>query len=623
MEYRREIDGLRALAVLPVILFHAGFQTFSGGFVGVDVFFVISGYLITSIILAELEQGKFSIINFYERRARRILPALFLVMFACLPFAWLWLLPSDMRSFSQSVMAVSTFLSNILFWRWSGYFDGASELKPLLHTWSLAVEEQYYVLFPIFLIGVWRLGKRAMIFAVVLIALFSLLLGELFSIQRPFFAFFLLPTRGWELLLGALLSLFCFTGKRFEVRLSLNQGFSIFGLILVVSSVLFFDKSTPSPGFYTLAPTLGSALIIFSATKQTIVGKLLGSKLFVGIGLISYSAYLWHQPVFSFWRHRSTETPSQFVFIVLSFVVFTLAFFTWKFVEVPFRNREVFSRKQIFGSALLFTSIFFVLGYWGFVTNGFSERFSITDRDLAELNIVESGRYVDKLFIENVDRPFDSSQGRKKILIVGDSYAKDFVNVIYESNYRDNFQISTHYISAGCGNLFLERDFKKFIGESDRLGCSRAGWYESKALQRQLFEADEIWLVSSWSYWVAERLPESINNLRLRFGKKVLVFGTKDFGRISIKSILSVPFPQRIELRNLVNEDKRRTNLFMKSTIPIDIFVNLMDLACDKDGLCQIFNGDGKLLSYDGSHLTKDGAKFFGQRLEGYFSNLK
>ena len=140
MKYRAEIDGLRALAVLPVILFHAGFELFSGGFVGVDVFFVISGYLITTIIISEMAEGKFSIINFYERRARRILPALFFVMLACLPFAWLWLTPSDLKDFGQSLIAVSTFSSNIFFWLDSGYFNTANELKPLLHTWSLAVE---------------------------------------------------------------------------------------------------------------------------------------------------------------------------------------------------------------------------------------------------------------------------------------------------------------------------------------------------------------------------------------------------------------------------------------------------------------------------------------------------
>ncbi len=186
MDYRREIDGLRALAVLPAILFHAGFETFSGGFVGVDVFFVISGYLIATIILAELEQDKFSIVNFYERRARRILPALFLVMFVCIPFAWLWLLPSDMKDFSQSLVAVSVFASNILFLRESGYFDTAAELKPLLHTWSLAVEEQYFVIFPLFLMLTWRLGKRwlLILLATVLVTSFAIAQGVL-ALKRP------------------------------------------------------------------------------------------------------------------------------------------------------------------------------------------------------------------------------------------------------------------------------------------------------------------------------------------------------------------------------------------------------------------------------------------------------
>lgn len=195
MDYRREIDGLRTLAVLPVIFFHAGFQIFSGGFVGVDVFFVISGYLITTIILAELERGKFSIVNFYERRARRILPALFFVLFVCLPFAWTWLVPDDMKNFSQSLVAVSAFSSNILFWRTSGYFDTAAELKPLLHTWSLAVEEQYYVFFPLVLMLTWRLGKRCIISLLFIFFCGSLAVAQWTSVHVPMFGFFMLPTR--------------------------------------------------------------------------------------------------------------------------------------------------------------------------------------------------------------------------------------------------------------------------------------------------------------------------------------------------------------------------------------------------------------------------------------------
>jgi peptidoglycan/LPS O-acetylase OafA/YrhL len=173
MKYRAEIDGLRALAVLPVILFHAGFEKFSGGYVGVDVFFVISGYLITTIIISEMAEDNFSILNFYERRARRILPALFFVMLACFPFAWFWLAPDDLKDFGESLFAVSIFSSNILFWLESGYFDTAAELKPLLHTWSLAVEEQFYILFPIFLILTWRFGVKEILILLLLFFLTS------------------------------------------------------------------------------------------------------------------------------------------------------------------------------------------------------------------------------------------------------------------------------------------------------------------------------------------------------------------------------------------------------------------------------------------------------------------
>ncbi|MBL0010644.1 MAG: acyltransferase [Nitrosomonas sp.] len=202
MVYRQEVDGLRALAVLPVILFHAGFQTFSGGFVGVDVFFVISGYLITSIILAEKQAGTFTLINFYERRARRILPALFVVMVACLPFAWLWL-PQDMKELFAKPGCCFRLCFKRVFWQTSGYFETAAELKPLLHTWSLAVEEQYYLLFPIFLMLTWHLGTRWILAMLAVAAVVSLAAAQWGSAVEPAATFYLLPTRGWELLIGA------------------------------------------------------------------------------------------------------------------------------------------------------------------------------------------------------------------------------------------------------------------------------------------------------------------------------------------------------------------------------------------------------------------------------------
>lgn len=376
MEYRREIDGLRALAVLPVILFHAGFETFSGGFVGVDVFFVISGYLITTIILTELEQGKFSIVNFYERRARRILPALFLVMLVCIPFAWFWLLPSDMKDFSESLVAVSVFASNILFWRESGYFDTAAELKPLLHTWSLAVEEQFYVLFPLFLMLFWRLGKRWILVMLGLVFVASLAVAEWAAYAKPSAAFYLLPTRGWELLIGAFAAFYLSKANRKEFGKAVGEVGGWLGVALILYAVFAYSKSTPFPGLYALVPTLGTVLIILFATQQTTVGKFVGNKSFVAIGLISYSAYLWHQPLFAFARHRSLTEPSNSILIFLSVFSLAIAFLSWKFVEAPFRNKTITKRKAIFLFASLGTFLFLSIGLMGNISGGYKFRFS-------------------------------------------------------------------------------------------------------------------------------------------------------------------------------------------------------------------------------------------------------
>jgi peptidoglycan/LPS O-acetylase OafA/YrhL len=369
MKYRREIDGLRALAVIPVILFHAGFQAFSGGFVGVDVFFVISGYLITMIIISELDLGKFSIVNFYERRARRILPALFLVMIICIPFAYIWLLPSDIKAFSQSLIAVSAFSSNILFWRESGYFDTAAELKPLLHTWSLAVEEQYYVIFPLTLMLLWRLNKRWILISLAIIFFASLAIAQWASLARPTAAFYLLHTRGWELLIGAFAAFYLSKSNRKEFDKSVGEIGGVVGIFLILYAIFSYDKTTPFPGLYALAPTIGALLIILFATQQTLVGRFIGNKIFVGIGLISYSAYLWHQPLFAFTRHSDLIEPGAFVFVLLLVVALILAYFTYSFVEKPFRNSAVISRQSVLIFSLLGASLFISLGLFGSKTD--------------------------------------------------------------------------------------------------------------------------------------------------------------------------------------------------------------------------------------------------------------
>lgn len=381
MRYRPEIDGLRAVAVIPVILFHAGFHIFKGGFVGVDIFFVISGYLITSIILAELKAGHFSIVGFYERRARRILPALFVVMAACLPAAWLWLLPQDMKNFSQSLVAVTGFFSNAFFWRTSGYFDADAALKPLLHTWSLAVEEQYYLFFPVLLLLMWRLGQRT------IVAFLSVALGASLGLAQwgthwtPDAAFYLLPMRGWELLVGSFVAFHLSGDARPAPREPVNQAVSAIGFALLLAALCLFDETTPFPGFHALVPTVGAALVIVAATPSTLVGRLLGHRLLVGIGLISYSAYLWHQPLLAFARHQSVDPPGRLACAALVLASLALAGVTWKYVETPFRNRKRVSRSAVFSYAAAGSILFAAVGHAGQLDGGHLGRFGAERRE--------------------------------------------------------------------------------------------------------------------------------------------------------------------------------------------------------------------------------------------------
>jgi len=375
MRYRKEIDGLRAIAVLPVILYHAGFTTFSGGFVGVDIFFVISGYLITTIIVDKMDKGAFLLLDFYERRARRILPALLFVVLCTLPFAWYWMLPQDLKIFSQSVIATPLISSNIFFYLTSGYFDAESELKPLLHLWSLAVEEQYYALFPVFLTLTWKMGKRWIIGLLALVAFISLIVAQWGSKAHPSFTFYLLPTRGFEILIGALVSLyFNYKQSGLSVRHSASQLVSLIGLALISYAIITFDKNTPTPSFYTLIPAIGACFILVYSNERNLVGRLLASKPFVGIGLISYSAYLWHQPIFAFARLRSINTQDDYFLGFLAILPFALGWLSWKYIEKPFRDKRLIGPQQIFVCSFLGGLLLLVIGIFGHLTQGFPNR---------------------------------------------------------------------------------------------------------------------------------------------------------------------------------------------------------------------------------------------------------
>ncbi|MFN3521831.1 MAG: acyltransferase family protein [Phenylobacterium sp.] len=374
--YRRDIDGLRAVAVTPVVLFHAGVSPFSGGFVGVDVFFVISGYLITSIIAGEIAAGKFTILKFYERRVRRILPALFATLAATAVASAILLLPRAFRDFGQSAVAATLFSSNILFWREGDYFGAGVLTKPLLHTWSLAVEEQYYIVIPLLMMLLARWRRNALLWTAVICAV-SFAAAQWALSRYPTAAFYLSPFRFWELGIGGLLALGAAPAIRSRLALEVT---GLLGLGLIAAPVFLYSSATPFPGLAALAPCLGAALIIHSGGQgETLVSRLLGLRPVVFIGLISYSLYLWHWPIIVLYRYWRIVDPSGLEIAGLIAASVAIAALSWRYVEAPFRSRppqpKALARGPVFAAAGAGAAAALAFGVWAHLAEGMPGRF--------------------------------------------------------------------------------------------------------------------------------------------------------------------------------------------------------------------------------------------------------
>jgi len=374
LAYRREIDGLRALAVIPVIFFHAGLFGFSGGYTGVDIFFVISGYLITCILLKELETDSFCLKKFYQRRAKRILPALFLVITVTTLVAVLIMPTELLKSYANSVLSVVTFTSNIHFYVVSDYFSTAAEQKPLLHTWSLAIEEQYYLFFPLLLAFFFKNKVRLKIVLIALTVLSLATAQYLTFLGQTEANFYLIFSRAWELFSGSLIALFHLDKK--NISSTTKSILSTIGILCIVSSFFLFDANTPFPSLYTLLPVLGACLVITCATPNNLTGKLLSVPIFVSVGLISYSLYLWHQPIFAFLRMKTFGEPSHLHFLLAIALTFLLAFLSYKLVETPFRKNKKLLKLNTFKISAQAMAILILMAGTILLTKGFPDRFS-------------------------------------------------------------------------------------------------------------------------------------------------------------------------------------------------------------------------------------------------------
>ncbi|MEM9840673.1 MAG: acyltransferase family protein [Pseudomonadota bacterium] len=459
MKHRPDIDGLRSLAIIPVVAYHVGSPAVPGGFAGVDVFFVISGFLITMIIRDELLAGSFSLLEFYKRRALRIVPALFVMIAATYAVAYATMLPVQFEDFGASVVAAGLFFSNIYFWQQTDYFAGSSEFLPLLHTWSLAVEEQFYLIFPLVMMAVaWFFRAR---FAPVLLALvlasFAVCLWG--TANEPSATFYLLPTRAWELGIGALVA----TAHIPKLPRWMAEMASLLGVALIGYAVFMLDTSMDFPGYNALFPCLGAALLIAYA-RDTRVGALLSTSPFVGVGKISYSLYLWHWPVIVFYRlefHAQPDRVHMFEMVVFSIA---LAIASYVFIEAPFRDKRlrIAPPRQIlpWGAAALLT-----IGGLGFETwrsgNGWRSvppdvQTIASFLDYTSLSAYETQFRPGRCMINQADGSFDAfdinhclalETDRPNFLVVGDSHAGHLWRAVQMEHPEINVLQAT---SSGC-----------------------------------------------------------------------------------------------------------------------------------------------------------------------------
>lgn len=611
IRYRPEIDGLRAIAVGSVILYHAqlnffGYKIFNGGFIGVDIFFVISGYLITSIILKELiTTGSFSLKNFYERRIRRILPALLFVMLISIPIAWIYLLPSSLIDYSKSVLYSLGFSSNYYF-HFTGQQYGAESglLKPFLHTWSLSIEEQYYILFPIILVTIYKYFKNNLIYILTILFFFSLFFSEIIHIDNSSFSFYSLPTRSWELLAGAILAYLEF--NKSQNKKNYNLILPTIGLFLISYSIFFFSDNMLHLPFYTIFPIFGVCLIIHFSNKDDLVTKILSSKLFVGIGLISYSLYLWHYPIFAFYRYSFAQESILFEILLIIFL-FTASIFSYFIVEKKFRDKNN-SFKSLFIIMISFVMIIFLANSYFIYKKGFPQKAVIDGISL------DKNYYIQEIneWEKNNRKKIIKTKNKKIITVVGDSHAENFI-LLFKTNPK----------------LFSEFEFQSFgIDEFQNILNNK-----NNEISKLVNKSNII--VFSFFYDEKEfiKLEKTIQHILTNSNKKIILTTNNPVFNLYASRFTDLDFfilrnkrkPNTIELIDLEKKYYsflKQNLLFNENNKKLKELSNIYNLKLldkfsyqcnDYTKRCFVLTNNDEKINWDSDHHTLNGAKFLGK----------
>ena len=593
MHYRKEIDGLRAIAVLAVMFFHAGFSLVPGGFLGVDLFFVISGYLITSLIFLEIHQSKFSLLNFYERRARRLLPALFLMMLACIPLAVFMMQPDDLQNFGQSLISTSLMSNNILLYLTSGYWDITSEFKPLLHTWSLGVEEQYYLIFPLMALLVCKLSSRKILSIFMIITIGSFLFSSWIQQIDPDADFYLLPSRIWELGVGALIAFFLIFDKDFQTSLTYRakEFISLTGMGLVMIPIIFFHSTPELLNYFRLMVVVGTGALILCADNNTFLGTFLSSKLLVYVGLMSYSLYLLHQPLFAFLRIGSISEPATSSYLMMMAITFIAAYFSLK-VEHFFRDHQKISSKKFISVLIFSLTVCLASGLVFTQTYGFYRSYPELE---SSYSLKDNPEIInpDKHFLisanQNLDKNFLKAPAtHKKLVVMGDSFSSDFINMGKANSFFNNVTLVKPKYNCFNHND-IDDESAELILESDFIIITYRLLAEN--LQRECLQRKISFIQSNH--------------------KAFILIGPKDFG-------YNINAPLRNKMYSYhakPSHDVELFNTYLQGLVHKEQFIDLIKLIGDDERKVPLFTDSHKLISYDRAHLTYNGAKTVGKQL--------
>jgi len=627
IKYRPEIDGLRTIAILAVIIYHADFfyeqhHIFQGGFFGVDIFFVISGFLITSLITKELNTtGKFSFLNFYDKRARRLLPVLTFIIIFVFPFAWTLLLPASFIDFAKSIIASNVFLSNF-YWYESLQVYGAeaSSLKPFLHTWSLAIEEQYYFIFPIILIAAIRWLKINVIAILTIITLVSLQFAEVVSGKEPSFSFYLLPSRFWELLIGSLLAYTLHIHPAKENDTLLTKTMPSIGLYLIIYSIIFVDFDSNHPGFITLLPIIGTVLIIWFSNKDELVTKILSSKLLVSVGLISYSLYLWHYPIFAFLRIEDLFDSFQMKLYAIIGVLL-LSVISYKLIEQPFRSKIKISSKYFYSFIIL--SALAILTICSFIikNDGYPERFKGIASGAKEMKEYRSKYWGTTSAYKKIE---DFKKDNFSVEVIGNSWAQDIANSLIEnSNYEISFRGMTGHLCKAITLNSLTPQDKNFNKMQEHCIKGNLKRFQTKLPNTNLvIIGDNSWMAKVNQKEISEEVLKNIKILR-NYGYQgpIMIISNRPKYKKAVFNILKEygatgDGANKYAKKYLIlstEQDAIAKKFYHENKI---YYYSLNDSLCF-EGTCKIVY-QGMPLYHDGSHLTLSGAKYVGTDLVKY-----